>query len=532
MTGPKGAGKSSTGQAVAQRLGLRAIETDELIENLYAEGEGTRLSCREIYRKLGAQAFRELECRAVALAATEDWCVILTGGKTLLNPESRRKLRQNSILVFLTSTPELLWERGTAKGIAPFYQGPDGPELFRQHLATIDEVILPVADLVIDAGSGSPETLAETIVEQLGEELAVRSTSANTFGETIRLTTFGESHGAAVGAILDGVQPGVPITVEEIQRELDRRRPGQSAAATPRREADAIHILSGVFEGKTTGTPIALVAYNQDQKSGHYDNLRQLFRPGHADFAFYRKYGHRDHRGGGRSSGRETLARVAGGTFARKILAGRGVSIVAHAVEIAGVAAQTCDFATIESNPVRCADPEAAERMMAALLEAKQAGDSVGGIVQLDISGLPAGLGDPVFGKLSTRLTQALMSIGAVKGLEIGDGFQMARQRGSQTNDGIEPSGFLSNHAGGICGGISTGQPVRIRLAFKPTPSISKPQQTVDLDNGSCEISIAGRHDPCIVPRAIPVVEHMAALVLLDAWEIQERLRPGWADER
>ncbi len=528
VAGPKGSGKSSTCQELAKRLGLGMVETDDLIESIYHDASGEELTCREIYKKLGNDAFRQLEQEAVDAADEFDWHVIACGGKTLMNPDSRRTLRRDAILVILHGDSDLLWERAIANGVPPLYQGGDGKDLYKQHLASIDEVLEPYADIRIDSTESPPEKRAEHIAELIAEEMALRGAAGSSFGQQIRVTTFGESHGPAVGVVLDGVAPGLPITREEIQAELDRRRPGQSAVATPRQEADQIHILSGVFEDTTTGAPIAMLVYNKDQQPQKYEALRDIFRPGHADFAFYKKYGLRDHRGGGRSSGRETLARVAAGTFARKLLSQRGVTIVAHTVEIAGIKAQTCDPSLIESNPVRCADPKAADKMTAAILQAKQELDSVGGIVQLDITGLPPGLGDPVFGKLDARLAQAMVSIGAVKGVEFGDGFDMARRHGSQTNDPLTPDGFASNHAGGICGGISTGQTLTLRVAFKPTPSISKEQKTVDKQGREQTIVIGGRHDPCIVPRAVPVVEHMAALVILDACRIQHGLRPDW----
>ncbi|MCX7847654.1 MAG: chorismate synthase [bacterium] len=352
--------------------------------------------------------------------------------------------------------------------------------------------------------------------------------AANSFGEVIRVTTFGESHGPAIGCVLDGVPPNIPISVEELQHELDRRRPGQSAVSTPRKERDQVRILSGIFEGRTTGAPICLVLMSEDQQPAAYEGLREVFRPGHADFTFWKKYGIRDHRGGGRSSGRETAGRVAAGAIARQILARRGVKIVASAIEIAGIRAETYDPRVIEQNVVRCADLVAARKMEAAILAAKASKDSVGGIIELRIDGVPPGLGDPVFGKLDARLASAILSIGATTGFEIGSGFQGARMRGSEHNDQMRDGKFLSNHAGGISGGISNGNEIVIRVAIKPTSSIERVQSTMDIHGANREIVIEGRHDPCIVPRVIPVVEAMAALVILDAWEIQDRLRPGW----
>ena len=531
VTGPKGAGKSSVAKALASLLRLPSIETDEEIERLYACQDGERLSCREVYRRLGEEKFRNFEMTIVELMSDDDWKLVITGGSIMLNPDARRRLREGAIIIYLTAPHDVLWQRATHKGVPPWLTGPDGRDLFEKRVATYDEVVFPFADIWLDTTEGSPEEIAGRLVPLLGQELAVRSAAPNSQGEIIRITTFGESHGPAIGAVLDGVRPGTPFDLEEIQAELNRRRPGQSGVTTPRDEKDQFQVLSGVFEGKATGAPIAMVIYNRDQDSSKYEALKELFRPGHADFTYYRKYGIRDHRGGGRSSGRETAGRVMCGSVARKVLKERGVRIVAHAVEIAGIKAERCDHSTIETNPVRCADPEAAKAMEAAVIAAKEVEDSVGGIVQLEIHGLPAGIGDPVFGKLDARLTGALMTIGATKGIEVGRGFDLSRMRGSESNDGMDSQGFLSNNAGGITGGISTGQPVFIRIAVKPTSSIAQVQRTRGLDGEECAVQVHGRHDPCIVPRIIPVIENMAALVLLDAWEMQARLRPGWETE-
>jgi chorismate synthase len=325
----------------------------------------------------------------------------------------------------------------------------------------------------------------------------------NTFGRNFRCTTFGESHGRGLGVVIDGCPPGVDLSEADIQPLLDRRRPGKSPLESSRHEEDRIEILSGVFSGKTTGVPIALILFNRDVQSEDYDALRNVFRPGHADVTYQAKYGIRDHRGGGRSSGRETASRVAAGAVAMKILSARGIRISARIPEIHGRT-----------------DPGEMEREIAS---AQAAGDSVGGIAEIMAAGVPAGLGDPVFGKLDARIAGAMMGIGAVKGVEIGEGFRAARLFGSENNDPISPNGFASNHAGGILGGISTGQEIVVRIAVKPTPSIGKAQNTVDTENQPVKISIHGRHDPCIVPRILPVAESMLALVLLDALLEQEK---------
>lgn len=531
IMGPKGAGKSSVGKLLSEATGFPTVETDAMVESLHEQRDGHRLTCREIYAEHGEDYFRALERDVAADAAKLDWHLIVTGGSMMLDPIARRSLRADALLVYLIGEPDVLWERAIRKGVPPWLTGPDGPMTYKERLEVQEDVLRPYADILLDTTEGGPEALAAKAADRLAQELAVHSRSANTYGEVIRVTTFGESHGRAIGAILDGVKPGIPIDTAEIQREMDRRRPGQSKLVTRRKESDTVHILSGVFEGKTTGAPIALIIYNEDQRSKNYDEIKDLFRPGHADFTFYRKYGIRDYRGGGRSSGRETATRVACGAVAKQILRDRGVHIVAHTVEVAGIPAQLCDYEQIEQNPVRCADPEAAEKMSEAILAARKDQDSVGGIIQVEAHGVPVGLGDPVFAKLDARLTSALMTIGAVKGVEMGGGFQLARLRGSASNDNMADGEFLSNNAGGILGGISNGEPIVLRLVVKPTSSISKQQHTMDTSGENREIAVHGRHDPCIVPRAVPVAEDMVALALLDAWEIQARLRPEWAAE-
>jgi chorismate synthase len=327
----------------------------------------------------------------------------------------------------------------------------------------------------------------------------------NTFGTSFRCTTFGESHGPALGVIIDGCPPGLPLSEDDIQPALDRRRPGREPFSSPRAEPDRVEILSGVFEGRTTGTPIALLIRNREARSSDYDTLREVFRPGHADFTYLAKYGIRDHRGGGRSSGRETAARVAAGAVAACVLAKAGITVTGTIEEIHGVS-----------------DPVGRE---VEIKNAMAEGDSVGGIIRVTARGCPPGLGDPVFGKLDALIAMALMSIGGVKGVEIGDGFASARMKGSEHNDEMDRTGFLSNHAGGILGGISTGAEIVVRVAVKPTPSIRKSQKTLTVSTKETMVEIAGRHDPCIVPRALPVAEAMLCLVLADALIGQQKVR-------
>ncbi|WGK70347.1 chorismate synthase [Candidatus Haliotispira prima] len=351
--------------------------------------------------------------------------------------------------------------------------------------------------------------------------------AGSSFGGALRISTFGESHGGGVGVIVDGMPPGVPISSEEIQRQLNRRKPGQNEFTTPRTEADCIHVLSGIFEGYTTGTSIGMVLYNQDARSKDYDNIKNSYRPGHADWSYDSKYGFRDWRGSGRASGRETSARVAAGAVARKMLACMGIEILAYTEEAAGIVAQTFDPAVIEQNPFRTCDLEAAQKMEERIREIADSKDSAGGIVACRINGVPAGWGEPVFDKLDADLAKAMLSIGAVKGFAIGSGFEAARMLGSQHNDGFLPAapgeegspdrvGFRSNHAGGVIGGISTGAPIFFRIPVKPTSSISQPQKTINRQHEEIELVVEGRHDPIICPRIVPVVEAMSALVLAD----------------
>ncbi len=349
------------------------------------------------------------------------------------------------------------------------------------------------------------------------------------FGRLFRVMTFGESHGPAVGAVVEGAPAGMDLTPEIIQRDLDRRRPGASDFTSPRRETDQVEILSGVAGGRTLGSPIALLVRNRDVRSGDYRPLAEVFRPGHADYTYYQKYGLPPQPGGGRSSGRETVGRVAAGAVARALLTPLGARIRACTIQVGQARAEARDLDFAEGDPLRCPDPEAAEAMAAEIRAAQAVGDSVGGVVELTASGLPAGLGEPVFGKLDGVLAGAMMSIGGVKGVEIGAGFAAASRRGGANNDQMDAHGFLSNHAGGVLGGISTGQEIVLRLAVKPTPSIVQPQIAQDLGGGQRTIEIKGRHDPCLCPRIAPVAEAMAALTLADAWLMQRALQGGGA---
>ena len=342
--------------------------------------------------------------------------------------------------------------------------------------------------------------------------------SFNSFGHVFRFTTWGESHGPALGAVVDGCPPGLALGETDIQPFLDARRPGQSKYTTQRQEPDAVRILSGVFEGRTTGTPISLMIENLDQRSKDYSEVAKAYRPGHADYAYDAKYGLRDYRGGGRSSARETAARVAAGAVARLVVP--EVTIVAHVIEIGGDRAEAFDPAEIANNPFFCADAAAAARWEVLVDNARKAGSSLGAVVECVATGVPAGWGAPIYAKLDAELAHAMMGINAVKAVEIGDGFSAARLRGEENADPMRPGAdgpdFLANHAGGIAGGISTGQPVVVRVAFKPTSSILTPVETIDREGNAAEIMTKGRHDPCVGIRGTPVVEAMMALVLAD----------------
>ena len=340
--------------------------------------------------------------------------------------------------------------------------------------------------------------------------------SGNTIGVLFRVTTWGESHGPAVGAVIDGCPPRIDLSAAEIQEELDRRRPGGLPSASPRREADRVEILSGLFEGRTTGTPISLLIGNSDAEGAAYENLRELFRPGHGDFSYQAKYGIRDHRGGGRASGRETASRVAAGAIARKIIAEAGITVSAWTRELGGIVARPLSLAAAEKSLLRCPDPEAEQRMVQKLEEARTAGDTLGGIVEIVVRGCPPGLGEPVFSKIDADLAGALMGIGTVKGVEIGAGFAASGMTGAACNDPIGPEGFRTNNAGGILAGITNGSEIVIRAACKPIPSIAWPQETVDILGNPAVVTIGGRHDVSVIPRIIPVCEAMVCIVLAD----------------
>lgn len=341
--------------------------------------------------------------------------------------------------------------------------------------------------------------------------------AGNTFGTLFAVTSFGESHGPAIGCIIDGCPPHLALQESDLQHDLDRRRPGQTRHTSQRREPDQVKILSGVFEGKTTGTPIALVIENQDARSKDYSELRDLFRPGHADYTYQRKYGIRDYCGGGRASARETATRVAAGAVARKWLRERcGVTIRGCVRQVGPIRAETTDWEAVEANPFFFPEPGKLAELESFMDELRKAGDSIGARVEVEATGLPVGWGEPVFERLDAMVAQAMMSINAVKAVEIGDGFAVVEQRGSEHRDEITPEGFLSNHSGGTLGGLSSGQDLRVAVAFKPTSSIRIPGRTIDRQGEATEVVTKGRHDPCVGLRAVPIAEAMLALTLMD----------------
>ncbi len=361
---------------------------------------------------------------------------------------------------------------------------------------------------------------ADTVINDSKTKL----TNMNTFGKLFTLTTFGESHGAAIGGVVDGMPAGIDIDLDFIQSELNRRRPGQSKLTTSRQEGDKVELLSGIFEGKSTGCPIGFIVRNENQHSQDYENLRTVFRPSHADFTYQSKYGIRDHRGGGRSSARITISRVVAGALAKLALRKLGITIQAYTSQVGDICLDKdyskYDLSLTEQNAVRCPDAEKGALMEQLITQVKSEGDTVGGVITCIIKGCPVGIGEPEFGKLHAALGAAMLSINAVKGFEYGDGFDFASKRGSEVNDlFVNKSGTItttSNHSGGIQGGISNGQDIYFRTAFKPVATLLQPQETVDMEGNSTTLTVRGRHDPCVVPRAVPVVEAMAAATILD----------------
>lgn len=358
----------------------------------------------------------------------------------------------------------------------------------------------------------------------------------NSTGILFRLTTFGESHGSAIGGVIDGMPAGIEVDMAFVQSELARRKPGQSNLTTARKEEDVVELLSGIFEGRTTGCPIGFLVRNTNQHSEDYENMRTLYRPSHADFTYEQKYGIRDHRGGGRSSARETISRVVGGAFAKLALRQLGISIQAYTQQVGTIALpgsyKDYDLARVEENAVRCPDETVAEQMSRLIMQVKGEGDTIGGVIACVIKGCPVGLGEPVFDKLHARLGAAMLSINAVKGFEYGLGFAGASGRGSEQNDIFEPDGkggitTRTNNSGGIQGGISNGQDIYFRVAFKPVATLLREQETVDLQGNAATLTARGRHDACVLPRAVPVVEAMAAMTILDAYLLNKSTQIG-----
>ena len=343
--------------------------------------------------------------------------------------------------------------------------------------------------------------------------------AGNTFGNIFKVTTFGESHGPALGGVIDGCPPGITLDLKLIENEMQRRKPGQSSIVTQRKEEDTVTFYSGIFEGKTTGTPIGFLIHNKDQKSKDYSHIKETYRPSHADYVYDKKYGHRDYRGGGRSSARETACRVVAGAIAKQII--KEIKITAFVSSVGEIKVdkdyKSLDFSNIEKNPVRCADPNVAVEMEKYIKEIRKEGDTIGGVVTCVIENCPIGIGEPVFDKLHAELGKAMLSINAVKGFEYGSGFNGTKLKGSEHNDSFESNGTTkTNNSGGIQGGISNGMDIYFSVAFKPVATIMKSQKTIDSDNNEVEMSGKGRHDPCVVPRAVPIVEAMSALVILD----------------
>lgn len=351
----------------------------------------------------------------------------------------------------------------------------------------------------------------------------------NSFGKLFRITTWGESHGEAIGVVVDGTPPGITISEEMIQEELDKRKPGTSSVVSSRKESDTVKILSGIFKGKSTGAPISMIIENRDADSSVYEKRKNIFRPSHADYTYHHKYnGFNDYRGGGRASGRETACRVAAGAIAKKILQKEGITIIGYVQRIGSIVAQERDLEEALRNPIRCPDKSAAKKMIKKIEEIAKEGDSIGGLVKVIIKGCPVGLGEPVFDKIDAKIAQALFSIGAVKGVSIGAGFSVVGMKGSENNDQMTSEGFLSNNSGGIVGGITTGQEIIIDIAVKPTPSIEKKQKTINKSGKDQTLRLTGRHDPCLCPRLVPVAEAMLALVLTD-FLFQQKSRTGFS---
>lgn len=346
--------------------------------------------------------------------------------------------------------------------------------------------------------------------------------AGSSFGTIFKLSTFGESHGVAIGGVIDGVPSNIELDLESIQYELDRRKPGQSSIVTQRKESDTVQFLSGIFEGKTTGAPIGFLIQNDDQRSTDYSHIKDSFRPSHADFTYEKKYGHRDYRGGGRSSARETACRVVAGAIAKQILARKHIQIQGFVDQVGSISLtekelQELDYSTIEQNPVRCPVPSKAEEMEALIREVRKEGDTIGGCVRCEITAVPIGLGEPVFDRLNAELAKAMLSINAAKGFEYGSGFKGVELKGSQHNDSfLEDGTTKTNFSGGIQGGISNGMPIYFRVAFKPVATIVQEQDSIDKSGNKITVAGKGRHDPCVVPRAVPIVESMAAMVILD----------------
>jgi chorismate synthase len=425
-------GKSTISEMLSKALNVQMIETDDVIVDLYEKKTGQKKNCALICDEIGENKFRELEADAVEEISQVDWKIISTGGSTMLNSELRNTLRRNSIIVFLYNSPQDLFDRYIKTKPPAYLIKKSTTELFIHSSALINEVIKPYADITVNCKDKSLDEILEKTMKGLQNEFLIKHSKPNSFGQLIQLTTFGESHGTVVGAVLDGIKPGLDISEEYIQSELNKRRPGQSKVSTPRNEKDKLKILTGVFNGKSTGMPICMIIENKDQDSSKYESIKDIFRPGTADYTFQKKYNIRDYRGSGRASGRETAARVMGGAIAKNILNEKGIEVIAHTVQVGSIIAKECDYNEIDKNIVRCADKTIAKDMEKIISEVKQSGDSVGGAVQLVIKGLPAGVGDPVFGKLNARLGAALLSIGGVKAIEFGAGFEAASMLGSE----------------------------------------------------------------------------------------------------